>query len=101
MKRSLLSFLGCFTLVACAPSVDELAKNYIAAPAAYEQLAEMIKKDTGAKACLSIGLDRIGAYRRRSNGEWSAGSSEPVDLAKVLHELNITEARYEGNPPGN
>ena len=97
MRKLFTSTIAVLLLASCSnsPSTEELIAKYSAAPAAFEELRNLIVEDTGQKECFVVGLDNIGEYWE-SSGEWTHSNDykTKLSLSGVLKAVGLTERRY-------
>lgn len=83
-------------LTGCEPELtpDDVAAKYRAAPAAFEQLKQLIVADVRNRECLEIGEDLIGDFWK-AGSRWSRdGGSTRVFLLEALASVHMSAARY-------
>lgn len=83
-------------LTGCEPDLtpDDVAAKYHKAPAAFEQLKQLIVADVRNRECLEIGEDLIGDYWK-AGSRWSRdGGSTRSPLLEALASVHMTASRY-------
>src|SRR5689334_17831614 len=73
-KSALLVSIATVLLASCErtpqhmPSAKELASKFASASAAFEQLSQMIRADSGKRNCFVVGLDTMGEFGPNTYG---------------------------------
>ncbi|WP_346837986.1 hypothetical protein [Microbulbifer sp. SAOS-129_SWC] len=85
-------------LVGCGGDADieGIKQGFADNKSSFERLYLMIKEDTSAIPCFSVGADHIGEYWRH-NGKWNTNRNyeRKISLAKVLEEVGLSDQRYQ------
>lgn len=96
MKFIALTFIltilsGCYS----PPDINEMKAKFISEKKSFEALNSLIKEDSAGEQCFAVGHERLGEFRKTSDGSWyKRKSSRKISMEKVLEEIGISEARY-------